>query len=552
MNKKFKLLKNFSIISLSAFTIVAILLSVFYRQKAVRELVLTTEDNNVIVAKVLANTLWPEYGSFLSDTRYLSDENLKNHGKIRALRSQFLLQLDGLSVAKVKVFDLQGRTVFSTDASQIGEDKSQSPGFLAATSGQVISQLDHRDSFEALDSVLQDSHLLSSYIPIYSDASQSEIVGVFELYIDVTYLINRIHQTQREIVLGSLLILTVLYIVLFLFVRRADYLLEQQYQAIQDSRSQYQQQAVELESALLDLRKAQVRILQSEKMSSLGQMIAGIAHEINNPVSFVHGNLSHVTQYAQSLLSLIDLYQTHCPNPHIEIQEAAQEIDLEFIRTDFPKILSSMRAGSSRIRDIILALRIFSRLDESEIKSVDIHQGLESTLMLLSHRLRANEDRPEITLVKNYGQVPIIECYAGLLNQVFMHILTNALDALDTKVQSNPSSAGGGGDSYQITLSTRVLEDGWLQIAIADNGFGISPDVQHQIFDPFFTTKEIGQGTGMGLSISHQIITERHQGHLECISSPGEGTEFVIQLPLNRTRTAQRKPQEASVESGRS
>ena len=215
-------------------------------------------------------------------------------------------------------------------------------------------------------------------------------MGVFELYKDVTPLVERIEQTQRRIILGSLLILTSLYGLLYLFVKRADYLLEQQYQRLQTSEGRYRQQAGELEQALLELRQAQLRLIQNEKMSSLGHMVAGVAHEINNPVSFIHGNLNHLRGYGQNLLKLLGLYQRHYPDPKLEIQAVIDDIDLQFIQEDLPKILASMDVGSNRIREIVLALRIFSRLDEADIKSVDIHQGLESTLMILQHRLQAS------------------------------------------------------------------------------------------------------------------------------------------------------------------
>ena len=215
-------------------------------------------------------------------------------------------------------------------------------------------------------------------------------MGVFELYKDVTPLVERIEQTQRRIILGSLLILTSLYGLLYLFVKRADYLLEQQYQRLQASEGRYRQQAGELEQALLELRQAQLRLVQNEKMSSLGNMVAGVAHEINNPVSFIHGNLNHLRGYGQNLLKLLSLYQRYYPQPQPEIQAVIDEVDLPFIQDDLPKILASMDVGSNRIREIVLALRIFSRLDEADIKSVDIHQGLESTLMILQHRLQAS------------------------------------------------------------------------------------------------------------------------------------------------------------------
>jgi signal transduction histidine kinase len=543
MKKRFALLRNFSIISLSTFAVATTLLAAFYRQKAIHELIVTTEENNIAITQIFSNTLWPQYSSFLSDTQALTDDELREHPTIRQLDEDTRLQIEGLPVVKVKVFDLTGRTVFSTDSTQIGDNKSDSSGFLKARSGQVISQLDHRETFQALDSTLQDSHLLSSYIPIDGGNSDSQVVGVFELYTDVTPLLDRIQQTKWDIVLGSLVILAVLYLILFLFVRRADYLIERQYHKIQDSRSQYRQKAKELEVTLLDLRNAQAMMLQSEKMSSLGQMVAGIAHEINNPINFVHGNLKHVNQYASDLLELIGLYQKCYPDPDPDIQTQVEAVDLNFIQADLPRILDSMNLGSSRIRDIILALRTFARLDEADIKSVDVHQSIESTLMILGHRLKANADRSEIDVIKDYGELPLVECYAGLLNQVFMNLLTNALDALDAKARTQ-GYQGIGDETAQITITTKTLGSEWVQLIISDNGSGMSSDIRKHIFEPFFTTKAVGQGTGMGLSTSYQIITERHNGRLDCLSVPDQGTEFVIQLPIQQAaQPPTRQPQ---------
>jgi signal transduction histidine kinase len=543
MKKRFALLRNFSIISLSTFAVATTLLAAFYRQKAIHELIVTTEENNIAITQIFSNTLWPQYSSFLSDTQSLTDDELREHPTIRQLDEDTRLQIKGLPVVKVKVFDLTGRTVFSTDSTQIGDNKSDSSGFLKARSGQVISQLDHRETFQALDSTLQDSHLLSSYIPIDGGNSDSQVVGVFELYTDVTPLLDRIQQTKWDIVLGSLVILAVLYLILFLFVRRADYLIERQYHKIQDSRSQYRQKAKELEVTLLDLRNAQAMMLQSEKMSSLGQMVAGIAHEINNPINFVHGNLKHVNQYASDLLELIGLYQKCYPDPDPDIQTQVEAVDLNFIQADLPRILDSMNLGSSRIRDIILALRTFARLDEADIKSVDVHQSIESTLMILGHRLKANADRSEIDVIKDYGELPLVECYAGLLNQVFMNLLTNALDALDAKARTQ-GYQGIGDETAQITITTKTLGSEWVKLIISDNGSGMSSDIRKHIFEPFFTTKAVGQGTGMGLSTSYQIITERHNGRLDCLSVPDQGTEFVIQLPIQQAaQPPTRQPQ---------
>ncbi|WP_073070829.1 sensor histidine kinase [Phormidesmis priestleyi] len=261
--------------------------------------------------------------------------------------------------------------------------------------------------------------------------------------------------------------------------------------------------------------------------------MAGVAHEINNPVNFIHGNLTHVQDYADNLLNFVQLYQKHYPNPISEITTEAEEIDLKFLQDDLPKLLSSMKIGTDRIRQIVLSLRNFSRMDEAEFKATDIHEGIDSTLLILQHRLKARPERPEIAVIRDYGNLPLIECYPGQLNQVFMNILANAIDALEElnskkpyqEIQSSPT---------RITIRTSAVNSHWTQIAIADSGTGIPESIQHQIFNPFFTTKPVGKGTGMGMAISYQIVTEKHGGKLTCSSRLGEGAEFVIQIPMRQ------------------
>jgi PAS domain S-box-containing protein len=287
----------------------------------------------------------------------------------------------------------------------------------------------------------------------------------------------------------------------------------------------------QLEQTLDELQHTQMRLVQSEKMSSLGQLVAGIAHEINNPVNFIYGNLSHARQYLQDLLQLVQQYQFHYPVPPPALEATIADIELDYLIEDFPKTIQSMQVGTERIRQIITSLRNFSRLDEAELKAVNIHDGIDSTLMILQNRLKAKPSEPGIQLDKSYGELMLVECYPGPLNQVVMNILANAIDALD-EVRSHPD------DAPQIRIVTEYMTNPvnegdrpWVRIRIADNGPGISDAKKEQIFNPFFTTKAPGKGTGLGLSISYQIVRERHHGQLRCYSEPGKGTEFVIEIP---------------------
>jgi signal transduction histidine kinase len=285
----------------------------------------------------------------------------------------------------------------------------------------------------------------------------------------------------------------------------------------------------------------------------LGQLVAGVAHEINNPVNFIHGNITHASEYAQDLLHLVELYQQHYPNPVPEIEEEIEAIDLEFLCQDLPKLLTSMRIGTDRIRQIVLSLRNFSRLDEADMKAVDIHEGIDNTLLLLQNRLKAKPEHQEIQIIKEYSDLPLVDCYAGQLNQVFMNLLANAIDALeesfvnrhlslvhDSQQMTNdidaPSSASrrvGQMTTPQIHIRTEI-QDNFVFIRIADNGSGMTEEVRQKLFDPFFTTKPVGKGTGMGLSISYKIIVEKHMGKLQSISAPGKGAEFVVAIPLKQ------------------
>ena len=309
------------------------------------------------------------------------------------------------------------------------------------------------------------------------------------------------------------------------------------YAKSREAERQTHRKNLEIQEALKALQKAQVQLIQAEKMSSLGQMVAGIAHEINNPVNFIFGNLEPAREYIEDLVKVVELYrQKYEPIP--EIQAELENLDFDYLIEDLSKLLKSMKVGAERIRDIVKSLRTFSRLDEAEKKRIDLHENINSTLLILRNRLKNRKIavgftefyRPEIQVVCDYGDLPPVNCYIGQLNQVIMNLLSNAIDALEERnnhrtieeIQSHPGV---------IQIHTRCLPSNWIQIRIADNGTGMKPETLSRIFDPFYTTKPIGKGTGLGLAISYQIIIERHQGKLYCHSTPGQGTEFILEIP---------------------
>jgi PAS domain S-box-containing protein len=302
---------------------------------------------------------------------------------------------------------------------------------------------------------------------------------------------------------------------------------------------QAQEQAQQIKQTLRTLQQTQSQLVQTEKMSSLGQLVAGVAHEINNPVSFIYGNISHANGYIENLFDLVKLYQAKYQEPEPAIVALTETIELDFVMEDLPKVMESMWIGAERIVEIVASLKTFSRMDEVDVKPADLHLGIDSTLMILRSQLKALPDRLEIHIVRDYGDIPLVECLAGQLNQVFMNILGNAADALHEHEPTGRAVAIAQGEAYQptITIGTRLI-DQQVELRIQDNGPGISEAFRQRIFDPFFTTKPIGQGTGLGLSISYEVITEKHQGHLSCETALGVGTTFILQLPIKYTVTA--------------
>ncbi|MEB3180386.1 MAG: GAF domain-containing protein [Nostocaceae cyanobacterium] len=308
-----------------------------------------------------------------------------------------------------------------------------------------------------------------------------------------------------------------------------------------------QERSDQWQQALQQLQHTQTQLVHSEKMSSLGQLVAGIAHEMNNAICSIVGNLPFATQYIHSILDILQLYQEHYTQPAPEIVARSHFVDLEFVSADLPKLLESMEIGAKRISQIILSLRNFSRLDEADMKRVNnLHEGIDNTLLILQHRLRNNGRLAGIQVVKEYADLPKIECYPGSLNQVFMNILNNAIDALEERRKkvgelesaieacSFPVSPVVSLPPPTIRIITELSRPGYVIIRVADNGTGMNSYVKSRLFDPFFTTKPVGSGTGLGLSVSYQIIVEKHKGLLQCFSEPGEGSEFVIEIPMQQ------------------
>ena len=349
--------------------------------------------------------------------------------------------------------------------------------------------------------------------------------AIDQLIVDYEIYHKQILQDSNNyrLILYALMIGLLVYVVILFQARQKSHYLK-----LSNERLEYQvhDRTQSLEKTLQDFQQSQAQLIQAEKMSGLGQLVAGIAHEVNNPINFIYGNIKPAQQYTNDLFGLLNLYTIHYPQPHPEIQEMIEEIDLGFMSQDLKKLLTSMKFGADRIRDLVLSLRNFSRLDESDRKAANIHEGIDSTVLILQHRLKSKGNHEEIRLVYDYGELPIISCYPGQINQVLMNILANGIDALEEACEKDNSFIP------TIQIRTQSIEKNQVQIQIIDNGPGIPKAVLDRIFDPFYTTKPIGQGTGLGLSISYQIIVEKHGGTLECFSEPGQGTEFRIRLPL--------------------
>ncbi|SKB16073.1 Response regulator receiver sensor signal transduction histidine kinase [Planktothrix sp. PCC 11201] len=315
---------------------------------------------------------------------------------------------------------------------------------------------------------------------------------------------------------------------------------ESQQEELQKSIIESENNQIALEQCFKKIKIIQTQLVNNEKMSILGQMLAGIAHEINNPVNFIYGNLAYVQEYTDNLLKIFELYQQYYSNPHPVIQQEVEAVELNFILEDLPKMLESMQVGAERIREIVLSLRNFARQDGSQMRATNLHEGIDSTLMILQNRLKRKQDHPAIHVIKEYSSsLPLVECYGGEMNQVFMNILANAIDAIEEnnqqknieELQVNPG---------HILIKTDIINDHNVVIKISDNAGGMTEEILAHLFEPFFTTKPVGKGTGIGLSISKNIVVEKHKGSLQCISTPGKGTEFIIEIPITQEMPTQK------------
>lgn len=510
---RFQLLPYFSIASLAAFVSVTVALISLYRNKSIALLLEMGQQQHLTLTTVLSRSLWEDLQPLVEpDASHPSPPSASRERSIVQLNRKIQQQTEGLSVVKVKLFNLEGRTVFSTEPGQIGTENSHYRGFVEAKSGELVTQLKHRSVTSETSTQSDRRNLISSYVPLRHKNGTGEILGVFELYSDVTPLYRRIERVQWTIGGSVVAILALLYGLLFWLVKRADSILDRQHRDLQESEQRYKQQAE-------TLKQVQATLVQTEKLSGLGRTIAGVAHEINNPVSFIHGNLDHVNSYVNDLLELVQLYRSRCPQTSREIQPYLEDIELDFLEEDLPKCLASMKAGTERIREIVLSLKIFSKLDRAGLKTFDLQESLESTLLILNSRL---QDRIEVR--RHYDRLPAIKGYPVEIGQVFANLIENAIDAVDSLEDDRLK---------RIHIYSESLPSQEVRVRIVDSGNGIPEEVRDRIFEPFFTTKPVGRGTGLGLSIAYEIV-RKHHGRLQASSPPGGGTEFSIVLPVKQ------------------
>ncbi len=582
----FNLRRYFSIASLLAFSVAITTLGYLNRSSAIKSLIESGEAQNTALTKLLANSFWSDYQAFLTTTPTLSDETLRNAPEIQKIYQHISQQTQGLPVAKVKIFDHRGRTVFSTDFSQIGNDKSDSEGFNSAISGTPKSYLNHRDTFDAIHGNLQNREFLSSYIPIEADSTTGQVAGVFEVYTDITPLVQQVDRTQRHILVSVVTVAGALYSILFLFICRADRILKRQHQALSDTQAALTQangtledrvrdRTAQLQSTLSELQQTQEQLIQTEKMSVLGQLVAGIAHEVNTPLGAIRSSVNSINRFlTQSLHQLPALTRSLSPQVEqnffalidqalasqallsarearhqrrqltktlegkgihnetfadtlvdmgiydnidaalviLQQEQAPQLLDAAYKLSGIQRGIRTIETAAGKAAKVVIALKNYAHSEHSGEKvQTDLVDCLETILTLYRNQLKQG-----IEIVRDYQQpIPSIPCYTDELSQVWSNLIHNALQAMQ----------------HQGTLTLAIkLVDTQIIVSISDTGPGLPAELKDKIFEPFFTTKPLGEGTGLGLSIVKRIV-DKHNGHIQLETIPGK-TTFSVILPM--------------------